>query len=103
MPTATPEIKEVKSVVEVDEPQKKFYPNYRVILHNDDSVAAEYVVIVLNEVMGYDETKAVSIMMEAHTTGKGEVIVVTSEEHAEHYSDQLNSKGLTTSIEEMEV
>lgn len=103
MPTATPEIKDNIVVDKETTPEKKFYPNYRVILHNDDSVAAEYVVVVLNEVMGYSETKAVSIMMEAHTTGKGEVIVVTSEEHAEHYSEQLNSKGLTTTIEEMEV
>jgi ATP-dependent Clp protease adapter protein ClpS len=105
MPVAEP-----IQIVSVDnETKKKFHPNYRVILHNDDGVAMQHVVLTLNEVMGYNETKATSIMLQAHTTGKGEVIVCSSEEYAEAYSDQLNTHqtpfggSLTTTVEPMEV
>ena len=99
-PQTKPQI--TKIVDTTSETNKKFSPNYRVLLHNDDGVYAGLVVESLQEVMGYSETRCVSIMMEAHQTGKGEV-TVCCEEHAEHYSDSLNAKGLTTSIEPMEV
>jgi ATP-dependent Clp protease adaptor protein ClpS len=54
-------------------------------------------------VMQFSQTKAVSIMLEAHQTGKGQVIVCSSEEYAEAHSDNLNSRGLTTTVEPMEV
>jgi ATP-dependent Clp protease adaptor protein ClpS len=99
MPVAEP----IQKTDEVVETKKKFHPNYRVILHNDGGVAAEHVVETLMTVMQYSETKAVSIMLQAHNTGKGEVIVCTSEEYAEAHSDNLNSRGLTTTVEPMEV
>jgi ATP-dependent Clp protease adapter protein ClpS len=105
MPVAEP----IQIVSEDLETKKKFHPSYRVILHNDNGVAAPHVIQTLIEVMGYNATKATSIMYEAHTTGKGQVIVCSSEEYAEAYSDQLNTHqtpfggSMTTTVEPMEV
>lgn len=85
------------------ETKKKFYPNYRVLLHNDDSVWAGLVMEALqNHVPNMSETKATSIMLQAHQTGIGEVIVC-AQEHAEMYQDLLQGEGLTITIEPMEV
>lgn len=85
------------------EVKKKFHPNYRVLLHNDDSVYAGLVMEALQKHIPHmNPTKATSIMMQAHTTGVGEVIVC-AQEHAEMYQDLLQSEGLTITIEPMEV
>jgi len=50
-------------------------------------------------IVGLNEQTAHQVMMAAHTNGKA--IAITCElEHAEHYKEQLNNKGLTASIEE---
>lgn len=85
------------------ETKKKFYPNYRVLLHNDDSVWAGLVMEALQKhVPNMNETKATSVMLQAHNTGLGEVIVC-AQEHAEMYQDLLQGEGLTITIEPMEV
>lgn len=85
------------------ETKKKFYPNYRVLLHNDDGVFAGDVMESLQKhIPNMNETKAISIMMQAHTTGIGEVIVC-AQEHAEMYQDLLQNEGLTITIEPVEV
>lgn len=86
-----------------NETKKKFYPNYRVLLHNDDGVYAGLVVEALQKhIPNMSETKAVSIMMQAHQTGLG-IIIVCCQERAEAYEDILKSEGLTISIEPVEV
>jgi ATP-dependent Clp protease adaptor protein ClpS len=83
--------------------QKKFYPNYRVLLHNDDSVFAGLVVNALQKhIPGMNETKAIAVMMEAHQSGTG-IVIVCAQERAEAYEDVLKSEGLTISIEPVEV
>ena len=86
-----------------NETVKKFHPNYRVLLHNDDGVYAGLVVEALQKhIPNMTETKAVSIMMEAHRTGTG-LIIVCCQERAEAYEDILKSEGLTVSIEPVDV
>jgi ATP-dependent Clp protease adaptor protein ClpS len=85
------------------ETKKKFYPNYRVLLHNDDSVFAGLVVEALRKhIPGMNETKAIAVMMEAHQSGTG-IVTVCAQERAEAYEDILKSEGLTISIEPVEV
>jgi len=76
----------------------KHSPKQRVLLHNDDGVAAELVIMSLIEVCQHSETKAIEIMLTAHTTGIG-LIKVCDIEMAEFYCDTLKSKGVPCSIE----
>lgn len=86
-----------------NETVKKFHPNYRVLLHNDDGVYAGLVVEALQKhIPNMSETKAISIMMEAHQTGKG-LVIVCCQERAEAYQDVLQSEGLMITIEPVEV
>lgn len=80
------------------EPAKKHSPRYKVLLHNDDDVAAEYVVMVLYEVAQLSEQQSIAVMLAAHTTGVG-LVKVCDLEPAEHYCESLKAKGLTSSIE----
>ena len=51
-------------------------PKYKVLLHNDPVNSMEYVTISLREVVPLlSEQDAISIMLEAHNTGDGLVIV----------------------------
>jgi ATP-dependent Clp protease adaptor protein ClpS len=78
---------------------RKPAPRYRVLLHNDDFNAMEYVVQVLMQtVAGMTQPQAVDIMMEAHTNGTA--LVITCElEHAEFYCETLRGHGLSSTIE----
>ena len=82
----------------VQESQVTHSPRYKVLLHNDDGVSAELVVMSLMEVCQLSETQAISVMMTAHTTGVG-LIKTCDIEMAEFYEDQLKSKGVPCSIE----
>lgn len=84
------------------ETKKKFYPNYRVLLHNDDSVYAGLVIEALQKHIPHmNEQKAISIMLQAHQTGVGEIIVC-AQEPAEMYQELLQNEGLSITIEPME-
>jgi ATP-dependent Clp protease adaptor protein ClpS len=48
---------------------------YKVLLHNDDYTPREFVVVVLYQVFGMDESKAYSVMMTAHQQGSALVAV----------------------------
>lgn len=75
---------------------------YRVLLHNDDFNSMEYVVeVLMTTISGMTEPKAVSVMMETHTTGIG-LVTTCALEHAEFYCEQLKSHGLTSTIEPAE-
>ena len=74
-------------------------PKYKVLLHNDSVNSMEYVTISLREVVPQlSEQDAISIMLEAHNTGVG-LVIVCDLEPAEFYSESLKSKGISSSIE----
>ena len=74
-------------------------PKYKVLLHNDPVNSMEYVAATLREVVPQlSEQDAISIMLEAHNTGIG-LVIVCDLEPAEFYSESLKSKGISSSIE----
>ena len=74
-------------------------PKYKVLLHNDPVNSMEYVTISLREVVPQlSEQDAIAIMLEAHNTGVG-LVIVCDLEPAEFYSESLKSKGISSSIE----
>ncbi len=74
-------------------------PRYKVLLHNDPVNTMEYVVLTLREVVPQlSEQDALAVMLEAHNTGIG-LVIICDIEPAEFYSERLNSKGLTSTIE----
>ena len=74
-------------------------PPYKVILHNDDYTPMERVVEVLRKVIPrMSLTRAVSIMLEAHTKGKA-VVTKCHKELAELYQEGLKAEGLIATIE----
>ena len=78
---------------------RKQSPRYKVLLHNDPVNTMEYVVATLQQVVPQlSEQDALAVMMEAHNTGVG-LVIVCDLEPAEFYCETLKSKGLTSSIE----
>ena len=78
---------------------RKTSPRYKVLLHNDPVNSMEYVVGTLrNVVPQLSEQDAIAVMLEAHNTGVG-LVITCDIEPAEFYSQTLNSKGLTSTIE----
>ena len=78
---------------------RKLSPKYKVLLHNDPVNSMEYVTISLREVVPQlSEQDALAIMLEAHNTGVG-LVIVCDLEPAEFYSESLKSKGISSSIE----
>ncbi|MFM7228452.1 MAG: ATP-dependent Clp protease adapter ClpS [Cyanobacteriota bacterium] len=78
---------------------RKPSPRYRVLLHNDPVNTMEYVIATLRQVVPQlSEQDAVAVMLEAHNTGVG-LVIVCDLEPAEFYCESLKSKGLTSSIE----
>ena len=74
-------------------------PKYKVLLHNDPVNSMEYVTTSLREVVPQlSEQDAIAIMLEAHNTGVG-LVIVCDLEPAEFYSESLKSKGISSSIE----
>ena len=78
---------------------RKKSPKYKVLLHNDPVNSMEYVATSLREVLPQlSEQDAIAIMLEAHNTGVG-LVIVCDLEPAEFYAESLRNKGLTASIE----
>ena len=78
---------------------RKTSPRYKVLLHNDPVNSMEYVVKILREVVPQlSEQDAIAVMLETHNTGVG-LVIVCDIEPAEFYSQTLQSKGLTSTIE----
>ena len=73
---------------------------YQVILFNDDVNTMEHVVKALTRIFGHSEQLAVKIMLEAHERGKA-VAEVEPEERARLHRDQLQSYGLTATVEKV--
>ena len=78
---------------------RKRSPRYKVLLHNDPVNTMEYVVSTLQQVVPQlSEQDAMAVMLEAHNTGVG-LVIVCDLEPAEFYSETLKAKGLSSSIE----
>ena len=78
---------------------RKTSPRYKVLLHNDPINSMEFVVNTLREVVPQlSEQDAMAVMLEAHNTGVG-LVIVCDLEPAEFYSESLKAKGLTSTIE----
>ena len=78
---------------------RKKSPRYKVLLHNDPVNTMEYVVNTLRQVVPQlSEQDALAVMLEAHNTGVG-LVIVCDIEPAEFYCETLKAKGLTSSIE----
>lgn len=78
---------------------RKPSPRYRVLLHNDPVNTMEYVVTTLRQVVpSLSEEDAIAVMLEAHNTGVG-LVIVCDLEPAEFYCESLKAKGLTSTIE----
>src|SRR3954469_13224064 len=82
-------------------PPVEFLPLFRVLLHNDDISAADFVVSAIVELTPLNHDRAVQVMLEAHTRGVG-LLLVSRKERAELYQEQFKSKTLTVTIEPVE-
>jgi ATP-dependent Clp protease adaptor protein ClpS len=84
-----------KAPERVRQPQRR----YKVLLHNDPVNTMEYVVTTLRQVVpSLSEQDAMAVMLEAHNTGVG-LVIVCDIEPAEFYCESLKAKGLTSTIE----
>ena len=70
----------------------KQLPPYAVILHDDDFNDMAFVAGVLQKVFGYALVKCVTLMLEAHKTGRS-VVWVGPLEVAEFKADQIHACG----------
>ena len=78
---------------------RKPSPRYKVLLHNDPVNSMEYVVTTLRQVVPQlSEQDCMAVMLEAHNTGVG-LVIVCDIEPAEFYCETLKAKGLTSTIE----
>ena len=78
---------------------RKLSPRYKVLLHNDPVNSMDFVVSALRQVVPQlSEQDAISIMLEAHNSGIG-LVIVCDIEPAEFYSEALKAKGLISTIE----
>lgn len=78
---------------------RKVSPRYKVLLHNDPVNSMEYVVTTLRQVVpSLSEQDAIAVMLEAHNTGVG-LVIVCDLEPAEFYCETLKAKGLTSTLE----
>jgi ATP-dependent Clp protease adapter protein ClpS len=85
-------------------PTKKppgFLPPWKVLLHNDDKNAIDFVIGTIVELTPLNEQEAKVRTTEADKTGVA-LLLVTHKERAELYQDQFQSKGLTVTIEPAE-
>jgi ATP-dependent Clp protease adaptor protein ClpS len=74
-------------------------PPWDVVLHNDWNNSMPKVVLILKRTIpGMSVKRAVSIMYEAHSTGRA-VVKRCHKELAELYKERLQGEGLTISLE----
>ncbi len=79
--------------------ERKTSPRYKVLLHNDPINTMDYVVGVLRQVVPQlSEQDAMAVMLEAHNTGIG-LVIVCDLEPAEFYCESLKAKSLKSTIE----
>ena len=78
-----------------------FEKNWNVIVWNDPINLMSYVVFVFMRVLGFTREKATKHMLDVHRVGKS-VVATESREKAEFYHQQIQSFGLTVTIERAE-
>ena len=79
--------------------EEAFEKNWSVIVWNDPINLMSYVVFVFMKVLAFTKEKATKHMLEVHHLGKS-VVAVETREKAELYYQQLQSYGLTVTIEQ---
>ena len=70
-------------------PELKKPPLFKVVLINDDYTPMEFVVIILEQLFGMPREKAMQVMLQVHTRGRG-VCGVFTKEVAETKVAQVN-------------
>jgi ATP-dependent Clp protease adaptor protein ClpS len=65
-------------------------PQWKVLLHDDDTTTMEFVVWLLGEVFGKEPPEAMRLMLEVHNEGVA-LITVTTLERGELYLEQVRS------------
>lgn len=73
-------------------------PPFRVLLHNDDINSVDHVILALMQLTPLNLLRAAEVTFEADCSGVA-LVLVTHQELAELYQEQLQSKGLTVTIE----
>jgi ATP-dependent Clp protease adaptor protein ClpS len=79
-------------------PKTEHLPPFKVLLHNDDQNEALYVVRTIMELTPLQKERAMTAMLEAHTSGVS-LLLVTHKERAELYQEQFQTKQLVVTIE----
>ena len=90
--TATPSWKTKEKI------QEAFEKGWSVVVWNDPVNLMSWVVFVFMKVLGFNKEKATKHMLEVHHTGKS-VVARETRERAEFFYQQLQSYGLTVTIE----
>ena len=70
---------------------------WNVIVWNDPITLMSYVVLVLRQLFGYDETTATKLMLKVHHEGKA-VVACEPREKAEWYVYRLHEYGLQATL-----
>src|ERR1700722_6892380 len=78
-----------------------FLPPWKVLLHNDDKNAVDFVIVTIVELTPLNKQEAELRTKEADQTGVA-LLLTTHKERAELYKDQFQTKGLTITIEPAE-
>ena len=79
--------------------EEAFEKNWSVIVWNDPINLMSYVVFVFMKVLAFTKEKATKHMLEVHHLGKS-VVAVETREKAELYYQQIQSYGLTVTVEQ---
>ena len=93
MPTTLPVTKE--------KIEEAFERGWNVIVWNDPVNLMSYVVYVFMRVLGFTKEKATRHMLDVHQKGKS-IVATETREKAEFYHQQIQSHGLTVTIERIE-
>ncbi len=79
--------------------EQERYPNYRVVLHNDNRNSVDFVAqCLMRHLPGMSSDRAWQLTMKVHDEGLA-VVFVGPREVAEMYYELLKSEGLTVSLE----
>ncbi len=81
--------------------EEAFEKGWNVIVWNDPVNLMSYVVFVFMKVLGFNRQKATKHMLQVHQQGKS-LVATETREKAELYHQQIQSFGLTVTLERNE-
>jgi ATP-dependent Clp protease adaptor protein ClpS len=81
--------------------EEAFEKGWNVIVWNDPINLMSYVVFVFMRVLGFNQERATRHMLEVHQQGKS-LVATETRERAELYHLQIQSHGLTVTLEKAE-